>query len=81
MPSFPWQKLGTDLFDYQGAKYLLVTDYYRKYPIVRKLNLSTSAAVITHLKSVFAEHGIAGTLVSDNSPQYSSQGFAAFCKQ
>jgi len=73
VPRFPWQKLGTDLFDYQGAQYLLATDYYSKYPIVRKLNSSTSAAVINHLKSVFADHGIAETLVSDNGLQYSKQ--------
>ena len=80
VPSFPWQKLGTDLFNYQGAQYLLVTDYYSKYPIVRKLNSTTSATVINHLKSVFAEHRIPETLVSDNGPQYSSQEFAAFCE-
>ena len=27
VPSFPWQKLGCYLFDYQGAQYLLVADY------------------------------------------------------
>ena len=58
VPSFPWQKLGCDLFDYQGAQYLLVADYYSKYPILRKLNSTTSAAIINHLKSIFAEHGI-----------------------
>ncbi|XP_044169214.1 uncharacterized protein K02A2.6-like [Acropora millepora] len=68
VPSFPWQKLGTDLFYYKGAQYLLVTDYYSKYPTVRKLNSSTSAAVINHLKSVFAEHAMPETLVSDNGP-------------
>ena len=52
-----------------------------KYSIVRKLNSTKSAAVINHLKSVFAEHGIPETLVSNNGPQYSSQEFAAFCKQ
>ena len=81
VPSFPWQKLATDFFDYQGAQYLLVTDYYSKYPIVRKLNSTTSAAVINHLESIFAENGIPETLISDNGLQYSSQEFAAFCKQ
>ena len=41
--------LATDLFDYQGTQYLLVTDYYSKYTIVRKLNSTISAAVINHL--------------------------------
>ena len=35
VPSFPWQKLGCDFFDYQGAQYLLVADYYSKYRILR----------------------------------------------
>ena len=81
VPSFPWQKLATDLFDYQGAQYLLVTDYYSKYPIVRKLNSITSAAIVNNLKSILAENGIPETLMSDNGLQYSSQEFAAFCKQ
>ena len=61
VPSFPWQKLATDLFDYKGAQYLLVTDYYSKYPIVRKVNSTITAAVINHLKSIFAENGIPET--------------------
>ena len=75
VPSFPRQKLATDLFYDQGAQYLLVTDYYSKYPIVRKLNSTTSVAVINHLKSIFAENGIPETLISDNGPQFSSQEF------
>ena len=59
----------------------MITDYYSKYPIVRKLNSTTSAAVINHLKSVFVEQEIPETLVSDNGPRYSSREFAAFCKQ
>lgn len=81
VPSYPWQKLGCDLFDYQGAQYLIVADYYSKYPIIRKLSSTTSAAIINHLKSIFAEHGIPESLVSDNGPQYSSKEFAAFCDQ
>ena len=79
MPSFPWQKLGCDLFDHQGAQYLLVVDYYSKYPILMKLNSTTSAAIINHLKSIYAEYGTPESLVTDNGPQYSSREFAAFC--
>ncbi|CAB3997901.1 retrotransposon-like family member retr-1, partial [Paramuricea clavata] len=79
VPSFPWQKVGTDLLEYKGAQYLLVADYYSKYPILRKLNGTTSNAVINQLKSIFAEYGIPETLVSDNGPQYSSREFSTFC--
>ena len=29
LPTRAWQKLGTDIFDYDGKQYLIVTDYYR----------------------------------------------------
>ena len=51
----------------------LLTDYYRKYPILRQLNSTTSAAVINHLKSVFAENRIPETLLVTHSVSQSSQ--------
>ena len=35
LPTMPWEMLGSDLFDYHGHKYLLVSDYYSKFPFVR----------------------------------------------
>ncbi|XP_034540201.1 uncharacterized protein LOC117832662 [Notolabrus celidotus] len=37
-----------------------------------------SADVITHLKSIFARHGIPEVMMSDNGPQFSGQVFASF---
>ena len=68
VPSFPWQKLGYDLYNYHGAPYLLVAEYYSKYPILRKLNSTLSTAIINHLKSIFAEYEIPESLVTDNAP-------------
>ena len=31
-PSLPWQKIGTDLFEFQGEHYLLSVCYRRKFP-------------------------------------------------
>ncbi|KXJ12138.1 Uncharacterized protein K02A2.6 [Exaiptasia diaphana] len=73
LPSFPWQMLRSDLFDHRGCQYLLLADYFSKFPVIRKLN------IINHLKSIFAEHGIPEELVTDNGPQYSSNEFAKFC--
>ena len=38
----------------------------------------TSTAVITKMKDLFAQHGVAETVVSDNGRQFSSSEFAAF---
>ena len=79
LPSYPWQKLASDLFDFKGAHYLIVADYYSKFPVVRKLNSTTSSVIINHLKSIFAEYGIPHTIITDNGPQYSSKEFQRFC--
>lgn len=38
----------------------------------------SSQAIVTHLKSIFAEHGIPVQLFTDNGPQYSSKEFKDF---
>jgi transposase InsO family protein len=78
LPELPWQKVGTDLFELKGHTYLLIVDYYSRFIEVAKLNPSTAAEVITHMKSIFARHGIPETVVSDNGPQFSSKMFKEF---
>ena len=38
-------------------------------------------AVITHLKNIFARHGIPKEVISDNGPEFSSRQFSIFPKQ
>ena len=46
LPSRPWQKLGSDLFEYKGATYILVVDYFSRYVEILRLSISTSASII-----------------------------------
>ena len=77
-PALPWQKVGNDLFE---SVYLLVVDYYTRYIEIARLNRPTTAEVVTHLKYIFARHGILETLISDNGPQYSSREFSEFAAE
>ena len=63
---------------FKGESYVVVTDYYSRYPEVLKLRDITAKGVIDALKAIFSRHGIPETLVSDNGPQYSSELFALF---
>ena len=82
IPQRPWEVLGTDLFHFQGAEYLLVADYYSKYFVVRKLGQNTSSStVIRALKQILAEHGIPLKIISDNGPQFSAAIFKQFAEQ
>ena len=80
LPDYPWQMIGTDLFELSGEHYLLVVDYFSRFPEIAKLASTTSVAVITSLKSIFARHGIPQIVRSDNGPQYVSQEFSMFAK-
>jgi transposase InsO family protein len=80
LPQLPWQKVATDLFDWKQETYLLVVDYFSRYIEIARLNRPTTTEVVTHLKSLFARHGIPETLVSDNGPQYASREFAEFAQ-
>ena len=32
LPEYPWQNVGTDLFHFKGSTYLIVVDYFSRYP-------------------------------------------------
>ena len=50
-PSLPWQKIGTDLFEFQGEHYLLYVCYGSKFPQVTKMESLRSSVVVEELKS------------------------------
>ena len=81
-PDRPWQKVGTDIFEWQNSSYLLVVDYYySRYIEVAKLPSITSHEVVQHLKSIFSHHGIPDTVISDNDSQYTAILFKIFSEQ
>jgi transposase InsO family protein len=75
VPAGPWEKLGMDLFEFQGAHYLLIADYFSKFPIARKLKSMTSAEVIGHCKEIFSEYGVPRTVYTDQGTQFASAEF------
>ena len=78
LPNQAWERLSSDLFELKGQQYLILTDQYRRFTVIRRLTGTTSSAVINHLKSIFTEHGIPTQLLTDNGLQYSSTEFKHF---
>ena len=77
----PWTKLGVDIFEHRSHHYLLVADYFSKFPVVKKLSNQTSGHVINILKTVFAEYGIPATVYTDQGTQFACQEFREFAVQ
>ena len=46
LPELPWQRVGTDLFEFQGHSYLLVVDYYSRFIEIARLDRTTSEEII-----------------------------------
>lgn len=46
LPELPWQKVGTDLFEWRKNAYLLVIDYFSRYIEIARL---TADKVINHM--------------------------------
>ena len=55
--------------------------YYSRYIEIAKLSTTTSSNVISHMKSIFARHGIPDILISNNGSQYAAQEFAENIKE
>ena len=75
---------GTDLFEFKNSKYLLLVDYYSRFPVLCKLGSTTSKVLVQEMKAVFAELGVPNMIVSDGGggePQYTSAEFKDFMKQ
>ncbi|UYV79919.1 K02A2.6-like [Cordylochernes scorpioides] len=81
-PTRPWQKIGMDLFKFENKWYLVVIDYYSRFPEVVQLDRLTANVVVRSCKSIFARHGIPETVVSDNGTQFgAAREFANFARQ
>ena len=72
-----WHKASADIFTCGGEDYLVIVDYYSKFPELYELTEKKATADILKMKETFARHGTPGQLVSDNMP-FNSGEFRAF---
>ena len=78
IPSRPWLKLVMDLF-FQGIHwYVIIADYYSKYPWIKKLEAVSSKEVTFAGKFCFSEFGIPEEVISDNSKQFTGRKYQDF---
>lgn len=76
--NYPFQMIGTDLFQIDGRSFLLTVDYFSKWTTVDPLSGVRTRDVIDVLERVFADFGIPECVRSDNGPQHASSEFQAF---
>ena len=78
VPSRSWERVGADLFMQGGRWFLLVADYYSKYPWIFPLMTQTSKDVISAFKLCFPDYGIPEEVICDNRNQFKSREYQEF---
>ena len=81
IPLFPWTKLATDIFHFEGDSYLVLVDYTSHFPIVCKLKSMTTQHITDHIKQIFAKYEWPNTIVLDNRPCYVTETFKELMKE
>ncbi|KAK3084785.1 hypothetical protein FSP39_018986 [Pinctada imbricata] len=81
IPDRPWQKIGTDLFQFDDRNYLITVDYYSDFFEIDRLHDKKSKEVISKLKAHFARYGIPEIVISDNGPPFNSREFLSFAEK
>ncbi|MCG8429883.1 MAG: DDE-type integrase/transposase/recombinase, partial [Candidatus Omnitrophica bacterium] len=76
--TYPWEKVGTDIFEIQNRSYMVTVDYFSNFIEVDYLPTTTTSTVIQKLKGHFARFGSPKVLISDSGPQYTSSQFSSF---
>ena len=75
------RRIGADFFDFDGKKYLLVVDYFSKFPFVERVHTTTAASTTNIFRQIFTSEGAPEVLITDNGPPFNSGEFKQFCQQ
>ena len=81
LPTRPWEKLRSDIFQFNGSKYLIIVDYYSRFPVIRPLKDMSAATTSNHFTSILAEYGLPSMTTADFWSQYISEKFKKKCEQ
>ena len=77
IPEGPWGKFGIDYFTFNGNSYVLICDYFSKFPFLYRAKTSFWS-LRDHLIDLFSIEGYPDEIVSDNGPPFQSKEFAKF---
>ena len=81
IPDAPYVKISVDLMHCNHQDYLIIIDYFSKFPEVAHLRSTSSQATINVMKEMFGRYGIPLEVVSDNGPQFSSEEYKIFSRE
>ena len=75
VPQQPWKRIAMDHFYFNGKLYLLICDYFSKFPFVFQTKSTSFVTIKEHLQELFSIEGTPDEIMSDNGPPFCSKEF------
>ena len=73
-----WESLATDIFEFKGKYYLIVSCRFSGYIVVRQMSSHSALETIQQFQNIFAELGVPRHLHCDRGSNYTSMEFQQF---
>ena len=64
----PWERIAMDYFYMNGRLYILICDYFSKFPFLFQVKTTSFANLKDHLEELFSVEGIPDEIMSENGP-------------
>ena len=82
VPAGPWIKIGMDFFqDDSGQKFLIVADYFSKFPFIFPVTLTHHQKTLRYLRDLFSTEGVPAVIMTDNGPPFNGEEFRRFARE
>lgn len=80
--SSPWEYIHVDFAGlFQGLLFFIMVDTHSNWPDASIIKSTTATYTIQLMQEIFTYHEIPLQLLSDNSPQFTSEEFATFIRE
>ena len=78
VPQQPWERIAMDYFYANGKLYILICDYFSKFPFLFQMKTTSWANLKDHVTELFAIKGTLDEIMSDNGPPFNGKEFSDF---
>ena len=78
VPQEPWERIAMDYFYMNGRLYILICNYFSKFPFLFQTKTTSFANLKDHLVELFSVEGTPNEIISNNGPPFNGKDFSSF---